>query len=402
LSNLPPNWVEVKLGDVVEHFKDRIPDRSKWTFDRYIGGEHFDEGAIRVTKSNPIEGNEEIIGSAFHMRFKPGDVLYVTRNPRLRKGGIVDFEGVCSNVTFTLRAKEDRLLQTLLPFIIQTENFVMHTTNNAHGSTNPFLNWKDIAKYKLLLPPINEQKKISDILWSIEETQIKLENLIEVTEKFKKELLEELLTKGIGHKKFKNSDLGKIPEEWNVGTLSDYCEIIMGQSPPSSSYNSKKDGLPFIQGKTEFGKINPILTTFTNAPAKIAERGDLLFTVRAPVGAMNWCDDKTCIGRGIAAFRSKNNTNPHFLYFILEKMNYELNRLSQGSTFTAITGKELKDFSVPKVPTNEQNIIGNLLLLCDQQIDNFSKHFSKLTQLKKKLTNEFLSGNLLIPTEVLN
>ena len=147
--NLSNSWKKVKFGNVVNKINDRVPNRDEWTFERFIGGEHFDEGEIRVTRSAQIAGNEEVIGSAFHMKFKPGQVLYVTRNPRLRKGGMVDFEGVCSNVSFVMEADGKQLLQSLLPFIIQTEDFVKHTTNNAHGSTNPFLNWKDIAKYEL-------------------------------------------------------------------------------------------------------------------------------------------------------------------------------------------------------------------------------------------------------------
>lgn len=170
---IPDGWRKVKFGDVVHKVNDKVPNRDEWTFDRYIGGQHFDEGEIRVTKSNPIKGNEEVIGPAFHMRFKPGHVLYVTRNPRLRKGGMVDFEGVCSNISFVLQADEIQLLQSLLPFVIQTEDFVMHTCNNAHGSTNPFLNWKDIANYEFLLPPLEEQKKINELLWSIEDLIIK-------------------------------------------------------------------------------------------------------------------------------------------------------------------------------------------------------------------------------------
>ena len=285
---------------------------------------------------------------------------------------------------------------------MQFEEFENRVVAWSAGAFSKRIKWKQLSDFETWIPSKGEQQKIVDVIWGIHKNQERAETLIEVTEKLKKGLLEKLLSKGIGHKRFKKTELGEIPEEWDIGTLNDLCEIIMGQSPPSSSYNSKKDGLPFIQGKADFGKINPIIKTYTNAPAKIAESGDLLFTVRAPVGAMNWSNDKICIGRGIAAFRPKNSTNPYFLYFVLEKMNYELNRLSHGSTFTAITGKELKEFSVPKVPTGEQSMIGNLLSSCVQQIDNFNKHLSQLAQLKKKLTNEFLSGNLLIPKEVLN
>ncbi|KKH95459.1 hypothetical protein EO95_08020, partial [Methanosarcina sp. 1.H.T.1A.1] len=225
-KNVPDDWKFVKFGEVVQHVKDRFPNRDEWTFDRFINGGHIDSGQIRITKSSPIKGNEETIGSAFHMRFKPGHVLYVSRRAYLRKGGIVDFEGICSNVTFVLQADETKLLQSLLPFIIQTEAFVKHTVDNSHGSTNPFLNWKDIESYKMILPPLEKQKKISEILWSIEDNIQKTEKLIETTEKLKQELLNELLTKGIGHTRFKDSELGRIPEEWEVVELGDYSKDI--------------------------------------------------------------------------------------------------------------------------------------------------------------------------------
>src|SRR3989344_6362020 len=189
----PNGWKKVQFGDVVSKINDKVSNREEWTFERYIGGEHFDEGEIRITRSAPIEGNEEVIGSAFHMRFKPGQVLYVTRNPRLRKGGIVDFEGVCSNVSFVMETDEKQLLQSLLPFIIQTEDFVKHTCNNAHGSTNPFLNWKDIAKYEFLLPPIEEQKNISEVLWEIENNIQRLEKILSKLYLFQRKISSELL-----------------------------------------------------------------------------------------------------------------------------------------------------------------------------------------------------------------
>ena len=164
----PDGWKKIKFGDIAKRINDTVPNRDEWTFDRYISGAHFDEGEIRITKSAPIKGNEEVIGYQFHWRFKPGDLLYVVKNPRLRKAGLVDFEGLCSISSFVIRSDEAKFLQNLLPFLFQTEAFTFHLCNNAHGSTNPFLNWKDIAKYEFLLPPIEEQKKISEVLWAIE------------------------------------------------------------------------------------------------------------------------------------------------------------------------------------------------------------------------------------------
>ena len=221
---IPNGWKKVQFGDVVSKINDKVSNREEWNFERYIGGEHFDEGEIRLTRSAPIEGNEEVIGSAFHMRFKPGQVLYVTRNPRLRKGGMVDFEGVCSNVSFVMEADETKLLQSLLPFVIQTEDFVKHTCNNAHGSTNPFLNWKDIAKYEFLLPPIEEQKKINELLWGIEENiKVQLQHQ-KYIEKLKKITMKDIFISGLKGSIMSNSKF----------------EDICLESPRNGIYKSKE------------------------------------------------------------------------------------------------------------------------------------------------------------------
>lgn len=101
--------------------------------------------------------------------------------------------------------------------------------------------------------------------------------------------------------------------------LSDVAELVMGQSPPSSSYNDSGLGLPFYQGKTDFGVTYPTPRIYCREPKKLAEAGDILISVRAPVGATNLCQSQSCIGRGIAAIRAKE-IDRDFLYFYLKKI----------------------------------------------------------------------------------
>ncbi len=171
------------------------------------------------------------------MRFKPGNVLYSTRRAYLRKAGIVEFEGVCSNVTLILQANEEKLLQSLLPFILQSEAFVQFAISQSIGSTNPFVKWSDLAKYKIKLPPLKIQRKTSQILWAIENHIEKIQDLIQVSEKVKKDLLLELLTKGIGHKKFRKTELGELPEEWDLEKIEDILTLEYGQGLPEKDRN---------------------------------------------------------------------------------------------------------------------------------------------------------------------
>ena len=106
-------------------------------------------------------------------------------------------------------------------------------------------------------------------------------------------------------KKFKKTEVGEIPVEWEVASLGDVSYINMGQSPPSETCFDYKNGLPFFQGKAEFGVKYPRVVTWCCSPRKIAEKGDILISVRAPVGDINIAPEKCCIGRGLAAIRGR-------------------------------------------------------------------------------------------------
>ena len=111
----------VKLKDVVMRVKDKI-DKDNTHLEYYIGGEHIDSGELCITKKGKLEGST--IGPAFHMHFMPGDVLLMSRNPHLKKAGVVDFEGICSDVSYICRTKDENILsQRYLPFIFQTDHF---------------------------------------------------------------------------------------------------------------------------------------------------------------------------------------------------------------------------------------------------------------------------------------
>lgn len=175
---------KVRLGDVVTRIKDKV-NRETCDLDYYIGGEHFDSGEVRVTKRAEIQGST--IGPAFHMRFHKGDVLLMSRNPHLRKAGMVDFVGLCSDVSYVCRTSDESiLLQTFLSFIFQTDDFWKFAEANKKGSTNFFLNWSDFEKYEFDLPDIATQRKIATLLWAMERTKTAYKNMIAKTDELVK------------------------------------------------------------------------------------------------------------------------------------------------------------------------------------------------------------------------
>jgi len=144
--------------------------------------------------------------------------------------------------------------------------------------------------------------------------------------------------------------------------LKDSCDIIAGQSPDSKNYNTAKEGLPFYQGNANFGEVyikSPIM--WTTQITKQAIETDVLLSVRAPVGAVNICTDSICIGRGVMAIRVRQNVNYRYLFYILKALGPELKTLSLGSTFEAITKKDVEDFKVPIPPLDvQQQIVAEL------------------------------------------
>ena len=141
---------------------------------------------------------------------------------------------------------------------------------------------------------------------------------------------------------YKMTEIGEIPEEWVIRNLADgdVSTLIMGQSPPSNTYNTDGIGLPFLQGNAEFGFKTPSFTIYCSSPLKISQPGDVLVSIRAPVGDVNLASFECCIGRGLAAIRPmRNNTSGLFVYYLLNSMRNVLERMSTGSTFKAV-GKE--------------------------------------------------------------
>jgi len=173
----------------------------------------------------------------------------------------------------------------------------------------------------------------------------------------------------------------------------DGIEIILGQSPSSKSYNKKRNGLPFLQGKAEFGMIYPKPKIFTDAPLKIAESNDLLLSVRAPVGDINLSPYKLCIGRGLAAIRF-NNDNPKFYFYWFLKNQKAIENLGVGSTFKAITGEQLKKIEIPVVELSEQNQIANILSTVDEAIQKADEAITKTERIKQAMMQKLLSEGI--------
>ena len=172
--------------------------------------------------------------------------------------------------------------------------------------------------------------------------------------------------------------------------LVEIAKLNMGQSPPSASYNDIGEGLPFYQGKTDFGFINPVPRKYCNESSKIADKGDILISVRAPVGPVNIADDKCCIGRGLAAIKA-SKADQLFLYFNLIYQESFIASLGTGSTFKAINKSQLENVIIPNISLPEQRKIAHVLSTVQKAIGQQDKLIRTTTELKKALMQKLFT-----------
>jgi type I restriction enzyme M protein len=159
-------WVRVRFGDVVQMLKEQV-DPQSGEVERYIAGEHMNTEDVHIRHWGTI--GDGYLGPAFIRRFRKGQVLYGSRRTYLKKVAMAEFDGVTANTTFVLEAVQGKLLQELLPWLMLSERFTQHSIRESKGSTNPYINFPDIAKFEFALPPLEQQHRIAEILWTVDE-----------------------------------------------------------------------------------------------------------------------------------------------------------------------------------------------------------------------------------------
>jgi len=183
--------------------------------------------------------------------------------------------------------------------------------------------------------------------------------------------------------------VAKIPKGWIETTLGEVTEIKMGQSPDGETYNLNGNGLPFYQGIIEFDEKYVKIKTYTSEPIKIIEPNTILFSVRAPVGKVNFTKHKACIGRGNAGL-TMNNGNQEFLFYLLKFIERQIQNRSSGTVFDSISGKELREIPII-TPSNstEQKAIASVLSALDDKIELLREQNQTLEEIAQTIFQEW-------------
>ena len=286
---------------------------------------------------------------------------------------------------FLIRLSSDpeRLVPTLLSFYVQSRPYWNWVKVNSMRSGQPGINGIEYASLPIPLPPtLAEQEAIAEALSDTDAHIESLEQLLTKKRQIKKGAMQELLT---GKKR-----LPGFSREWKVKRLGDISEIVMGQSPNSAHYNNKGKGLPLIQGNADIYGRQTIRRVFTTEVTKRGQAGDILMSVRAPVGEISRAVFDICLGRGVCAIRYPEND---FLYYALIAREPTWVKLSKGSTFDSVSSTDVNRFEIVQ-PTDEteQFAIASILSDMDAEIAAVETKLSKARQIKQGMMQELLTG----------
>jgi type I restriction enzyme S subunit len=363
---IPDDWNESRLGDFV-HLKSG----------KYFRFSEFVESGVRCLKIDNV-GFGEVVWNTItflpedYMSKHPdlilneGDLVIALNRPiingRIKVGRIKkeDSPSILYQRVGKIVFKERRLNSRYLFFIFLTELFKRQLSVSLVGTDQPYIRTPIFLSLKIPYPPFIEQSRVASVLSWFDDLIENKKRQNEILEKtamaiFKSWFIDFEPFKDL---EFVDSELGKIPKVWNIKKLNDICIIVMGQSPPSKYYNERGEGLPFVQGKGQFGKHFPKTNIYCSKIVKLAKSKDVLVTVRAPIGELNLSDKEYVIGRGLAALRSKYWI---FLYLYL-LINKELLRAQErGTTFDAITKQELEAFPILVPPQHILKDFHNLV-----------------------------------------
>lgn len=309
-------WKEYKLGEIVTWGNGKERPKDKGTIPVYGGN-----GVLDYTNRGNYDGETVIVG---RVGAYCGSVFY-TNQPIW----------VSDNA---LAAKPQNGNDAKFLYY-----FLRHLNLNgyAEGSTHPLVTQRLLNSIDVVIPSLDEQKRIAGVLSSLDD-KIDLLNRENVT-------LEALAETLFRHYFIENPN-----PTWKEGKLGDEFDFTMGQSPSGDSFNEDGIGIPMYQGNADFGFRFPTKRVYTTQPTRFAETNDTLISVRAPVGAQNMATEKCCIGRGVAAFRYKHNKEYYsYTYYKLKSLLEEIKSFNDnGTVFGSISKSDFENIETV-IPDNE-------------------------------------------------
>jgi type I restriction enzyme, S subunit len=322
---------------------------------------------------------------------KAGDIVYSRRGDVEKCAYITEKQNgwLCGGGCLRIRVSSGSLDSKFLAYYLSTRESKSWILNSTVGSTMPNLNSSILLDFPLRVPPIDEQRAIAEVLSSLDDKI----DLLHRQNKTLERLAETL---------FRQWFIEKADPSWKEGLVTDEFDFVMGQSPRGESFNEEGNGVIFYQGRTDFGFRFPEPRVYTVSPTRFAEKFDTLVSVRAPVGDMNMALERCCLGRGVAAFRYKDDPTFHsYTYYKMRSLMNSIKEYEESGTVFGSIGKE--DFKKLASILPDQALIHRFQTTAepiDSKIFQNTVQIMRLTTMRDAILPKLMNGDIQVVTDV--
>lgn len=408
-------WRTAKLIDVAA--------KKRWAlnggpFGSKLSRKHYRESGVPVIRGTNLSGtskfsfddfvyvSEEKADELRANNAHPGDLIFTQRGT-IGQVGLIPLDSpvprfVISQSQMKLTVDPEQADVLFLYYFFSAADTVQAIQNLAFAAGVPHINLDILRKFETPMPPLPLQRRIAGILLAYDELMENSQRRIRILEAMAHALYREWFVhfRFRGHEKLpaRHVPLGDIPQGWSVKKLKNTCHLTMGQSPKSEFYNEAGEGQPFHQGVTDFGDRFPTGRLFCRVVGRVAEPGDILFSVRAPVGRMNIADKKIIIGRGLSAIRHKDG-HQAFLWEQLRDRFTEDDMMGNGAIFAAVTKDDMQGIELICPPGQLVDAATKHFEPIHSEIGALTKQIQNLRQTRDLLLPRLLSGELKLPTQ---
>lgn len=346
----------VKLGDVAIESRDSLKEKDKSL--PVVGLEHLIPEQINLTDWNIGQEN------TFTKTFEKGDVLFGRRRAYLKKAAVAPCKGICSGDITVIRAKEDKILAELLPFVIQNDIFFDYAVGKSAGSLSPRVKWEHLANYEFNLPELDEQKKLAEVLWQIVDTMESYKKLLAKTDEMVKGKIQILLKET---NKFKTIPEICSPKQWKTLATKDLID----------------DGYPVYGANGVIGYTNEYNHEFPTIT--ITCRG-------ATCGCINVTKPKSWInGNAMSLDNLSSQFNISFVEYYLRNIDFSI--AITGSAQPQITQATLKNIKIPCINNEMQNKFADYVKKSEKSKALIHTSLNSLSAVYKKIIVENLGGS---------
>lgn len=391
-------WRRMRLGDVVRNVNVNVRNPAAVGIERYVGLEHLDPESLHIRRWGLTAE-----GTTFTRQFKPGQVLFGKRRAYQRKIAVAEFEGVCSGDVLVFEPANSDLLPELLPFIVQSDGFFDRALGTSAGSLSPRTKWQSLATYEFALPPLDEQRRIAELLWAADEAVEQFLKAQLEADLLRRTALREFVLGERNGRLLKATSIGPIPQDWSMSRIGQAGEVLLGRQR-APKYQTGEFSRPYLRvanvfdGFLDLGDVLEMDFDEKDFETYVLRDGDVLLNE----GQSRELVGRSCIYRGeiegccfqntLIRFRANSNLFAEYAqaYFQYAFYNGVFAKIARQTTSVAHLGaSRFADLEMPAPPLDEQReIVSHLRAIVHAQ-DDVTRTLSSLRQVQRTVRDSF-------------